>query len=137
MTKQHEQNSEALKAAVFARTGLKTEDLMCPHEKSEATPCVARDGATACTGNGCCVGCGLAVTDLLEDEKKKEGSKVQKIISAVEMKARSAAMLEAAKPLMKWLSENCNPHHEITVTSNTAELLSSEIMQRTDEFLKD
>ncbi len=34
---------------------------------------------------------------------------------------------EAARPLMKWLSENCNPHNIAVVTSSNAELYSGEM----------
>lgn len=43
---------------------------------------------------------------------------------------------EAAKPLMKWLAENVHPHHQAIVTSSHAELLESQIVAKTDEFLK-
>lgn len=43
---------------------------------------------------------------------------------------------EAVKPLMKWLAENVHPHHQAIVTSSHAELLESQIVAKTDEFLK-
>ncbi len=38
-----------------------------------------------------------------------------------------AEFTEAAKPLIKYLCENCNPHTTVIVTPTTAELLSGEI----------
>lgn len=32
-------------------------------------------------------------------------------------------MLDAAKPLIRWLNENCHPHCEATVTTTTVELV--------------
>lgn len=48
-----------------------------------------------------------------------------------------ASFLEAAKPLIKWLCENVNPHHTVLVTPVSAELLSGEIAVKTEEFVKD
>lgn len=47
------------------------------------------------------------------------------------------AMLEASKPLMKWMSENCHPHAVVHVDSNRVELLEGIAAHGTDEFLKD
>ena len=44
---------------------------------------------------------------------------------------------EAVKPLMKWLSENKNPHTTAIVTSNVAELVEGVEVVNTDEFLID
>lgn len=46
-------------------------------------------------------------------------------------------MLEAAKPLIKWLNENCHPHCAARVDQNTIELTEGIASNRTDEFLKD
>lgn len=45
--------------------------------------------------------------------------------------------LEAAKPLMKWLSDNCHPHCKVVVENNSATLWESDGSVRTDEFLHD
>ncbi|WP_277967075.1 hypothetical protein [Pantoea trifolii] len=44
---------------------------------------------------------------------------------------------EAAKPMIKWLSENEHPHHAAIVTSGHAELLESKLAFPTTEFIKD
>lgn len=44
---------------------------------------------------------------------------------------------EAAKPLIKWLNENANPHSAIVVDSNSAVLYSGEALVVTDEFIQD
>lgn len=47
-----------------------------------------------------------------------------------------AAMAEAAKPLMKFLS-GFHPHVQIVVTSSSAEFLEGIAMEKNDGFLKD
>lgn len=44
---------------------------------------------------------------------------------------------EAAKPLIKWICENCNPHVTALVDPTSAILMSSDICYNTEEFLKD
>lgn len=44
---------------------------------------------------------------------------------------------EAAKPLIKWLNENCHPHVTAVVESNGAELLESSCRIKVEEFIKD
>lgn len=43
----------------------------------------------------------------------------------------------AAKPLIKWLNDNANPHVSVIVDCTGAELLVGEIAFNTKEFLKD
>ena len=70
------QKAEAVKTMITERTGIKSEGLSCPREQSEMTPCVARDGETACTDDGLCVGCEMEVDKLyrleLSQKKKKD-----------------------------------------------------------------
>ncbi len=56
---------------VLKRTGLKASELQCPREKSDMTPCVARDGDLAMSNDFHCVGCGVSVNSILEGEKAK------------------------------------------------------------------
>lgn len=42
-----------------------------------------------------------------------------------------------AKPLMKWISDNMNPHAMIIIDSMTAEVVVGECAITTDEFVKD
>ena len=58
---------------VLKRTGLRREKLVCPREKSDMTPCVARDGDLAMTSDGRCVGCNASISMLLEEEKVRVG----------------------------------------------------------------
>ena len=44
------------------------------------------------------------------------------------------AMLEAAKPLMKWMSENCNPHCKAIVDLGDIMLLEGLATAGTDEY---
>lgn len=53
------------------RTGLKANELVCPREKSEMTPCVSRDGDLSMTDEKICVGCGASVIELLEKKQSK------------------------------------------------------------------
>lgn len=43
----------------------------------------------------------------------------------------------AAKPLIKWLNENANPHASVTVDCTSAQLLTGEIGIHTEGFIKD
>lgn len=56
---------------ISKRLGIKPDEISCPRERSGFTPCVARDGWTAQTNNGKCVGCGADVAGLLSIEKSK------------------------------------------------------------------
>lgn len=47
------------------------------------------------------------------------------------------AFHEAAKPLIKYLSENHHPHVSVTVTSTDAELFESSASVRDESFLVD
>lgn len=47
------------------------------------------------------------------------------------------AFEEAAKPLMKYLAENHNPHTSIILTSNTCEIVEGKGSLVTDEFIQD
>jgi len=66
---------------VFNHTGTKAEYLLgnpiilgqCPREKTDMTPCVARDGDCAMTTDECCVGCGMSVTVLIQEENERFG----------------------------------------------------------------
>lgn len=46
-------------------------------------------------------------------------------------------MLEAAKPLIKWMCENCHPHCTAIVDDTTIELVEGIAIGNTEEFLKD
>lgn len=61
------------KDLVFKRTGLTPNELVCPREKTEMTPCVARDGDIAMLEDKRCVGCLAKVEYLLTIEKQKHG----------------------------------------------------------------
>lgn len=50
---------------------------------------------------------------------------------------QQASMLEAAKPLIAWMNENCHPHCAARVDQNTIELTEGVATNRTDEFLRD
>ncbi len=48
-----------------------------------------------------------------------------------------ANMREAAKPLVKWLNENCNPHVKVIVNPCGAEVLEGLTSVAIEEFWKD
>lgn len=64
--------ADGLRMLVMKRIGVRhSRELECPREKSEMTPCVARDGAYAVADDGVCVGCGQRPSELLADERSK------------------------------------------------------------------
>lgn len=44
---------------------------------------------------------------------------------------------EVARPLIKWLNENCHPHSIVEVTPVSAEVFESVTTCVTSEFIKD
>lgn len=46
-------------------------------------------------------------------------------------------LLEAAKPLIKWLNENVHPHCSVHVDQTDVELHEGIVRLRTTEFVKD
>ena len=46
-------------------------------------------------------------------------------------------MLEASKPLIKWMNDNLHPHCTVLVDNGKAELMEGIATCRTDEFIKD
>lgn len=44
-------------------------------------------------------------------------------------------MLEASRPLMRWMNENCNPYCVVRVDQSTVELTEGIAMNRTNEYL--
>jgi len=44
-------------------------------------------------------------------------------------------MLKAAKPLIRWLNENCHPHCQAVVDLNSVVLFEGIASHRTDEYL--
>jgi len=61
--------------AVLKRTGLKAEELKCPREQSDITPCVARDGRLALAetigGTPVCAGCDYFLSVLFIKEQNR------------------------------------------------------------------
>lgn len=47
------------------------------------------------------------------------------------------SLLEAAKPLIKWLNENCHPHCQVRVDCDSAELSEGIATAKTTEFVQD
>ena len=59
------------------------------------------------------------------------------IIPCISLWYDKDSFLESAKPLIKWLNENANPHAKVIVDTASAELLSGEIGVETFEFVAD
>lgn len=53
------------------------------------------------------------------------------------MNDKSKQFEELAKPLMKWLNENCHPHTTIIIEQTSAEVLEGAMAFTTEEFLVD
>lgn len=71
--------ADELKALILKRIGLKSDQLQCPREKSDMTPCIARDGGLAVsfrefasTNKAICVGCETGVEYQLTRERAKQ-----------------------------------------------------------------
>jgi hypothetical protein len=68
-------DADKLRNLVSKRIGVSPDQIWCPREKSEMTPCVVRDGALAVAElNGVpaiCVGCENNVAALLQQELDK------------------------------------------------------------------
>lgn len=65
------EKADDYKRMIFKRTGLKSSELHCPREKSEITPCIARDGGLALAesaGGGRCAGCDYSLNTLHKKE---------------------------------------------------------------------
>ena len=71
---------------------------------------------------------GIGSDDLFGDLETNEMTLTQE---------QQQAMLEAAKPLIKWMNENCHPHCTAHVDQNNIELTEGIATNRTDEFLRD
>lgn len=67
--------AELCKQLIGQRTHLTPQQLQCPREKSDMTPCIARDGELAVAGSRftswVCVGCGQDIDQLLQKEQEK------------------------------------------------------------------
>ena len=57
-----------LRDKIKKRTSLSGSKLKCPREKSDMTPCVARDGDSAMLDDLTCVGCSISIVELLDAE---------------------------------------------------------------------
>lgn len=55
----------------------------------------------------------------------------------IPIEKKQISLEEAAKPLIKWINENTNPHSVVLVDSTSAELLSGIAIVKCEEFLKD
>lgn len=62
-----QQRKAATLLAQLVRRRAGSREIDCPRAQSRMTPCVLRDGATACTGDGDCVGCWHWPSELLRE----------------------------------------------------------------------
>lgn len=65
----HSEMKDLLEAGEKAANtpALERGEIVCPREKSDMTPCVSRDGRSACANDGLCVGCMADPAELLAD----------------------------------------------------------------------
>jgi hypothetical protein len=78
--KRDEAEADELRAQILKRTGLTRETLTCPRERSDMTPCIARDGGMAVAyvrlpageERAVCVGCETSLQRLLENERSRQ-----------------------------------------------------------------
>ena len=52
-------------------------------------------------------------------------------------KEQTDQMIEAAKPLVKFLCENCHPHVHIVIDSASVELFEGQVRVSIEEFIQD
>jgi hypothetical protein len=78
--------ADEYRGRILRRTGLKREELCCPREKSDMTPCVARDGGLAvCLLRGvtpACVGCEWTLKGLNAKEDADGASEIRPALTA-------------------------------------------------------
>lgn len=68
--------ADGLRQAVSDYVGLQEgEQVVCPRARSDFTPCVARDGASAVADDGACVGCWGDPLDLLRQLRERIGDR--------------------------------------------------------------
>lgn len=53
------------------------------------------------------------------------------------MKPTKEELLEAAKPLIKYLNDNTHPHMSAVVTTDSVELQEMQARMKTEEFVRD
>lgn len=51
-------------------------------------------------------------------------------------KDQQSELLEASKPLIKWLNDNCHPHVIALVDTGSVQITEGICIQHTDEFIK-
>jgi len=44
---------------------------------------------------------------------------------------------EAARPLIRWIAENLDPHHKVIATARTAEIVRGKRLFQTEDYLLD
>lgn len=52
-------------------------------------------------------------------------------------KEQISELEELAKPVMKWINDNCRPHVKVIVDCDSAEIVEGVALVKTDEFIKD
>lgn len=76
----------------------------------------------------------LSAEEIQELESSVEEETRELIVKAT---ADRKALLEAAKPLIKYLAENHHPHTKAIVTATEVEVLEAVAINGTEEFLVD
>jgi len=86
--------------AGFGRYDDDPEKIGCPYARSDMTPCVSRDGVSALTDDGKCVGCGRTPAEILAEITEEAGSEC--IVygqDTVETLVKTVRVISQAKPV--------------------------------------
>ena len=59
------------------------------------------------------------------------------LAAAAAAQAKLDSLLEVAKPVVKWLNDNANPHATVIIDTGHVELLSGEMGAPVEEFWRD
>ena len=51
--------------------------------------------------------------------------------------AQRARFEELSRPLIKWINDNCDPHHTVLITPTSAELVGAVAAVNTTDYVKD
>lgn len=121
---------DQFKALVFEHTGIKAEDLQCPREKSDMTPCVARDGDCAMTNDEHCVGCGQSVALMIEKENERFGGQ-----SSSEEKQKSSSEMGEAELRGKLFADAIGAMTDLFYQVDTRHRFMTAFLQRLKEIM--
>lgn len=102
-------------------------------QEKHKSDCASYDGIIPCN---CGVTPEMPIIERVKALKGKQGSDPDAISrSQVLSLLHTDEFAQAARPLMKWLSENNHPHCSVIVTSSNAELVESNLNFTTTDYI--